>query len=501
LQIVIQDAASSIAQLDGLKPSSILLVLALGVAFQTARAPDFVPELLASGAFVNAVADHDSDGDLDLFVGFGGPPNRLYRNDRASFVEAGAEAGVADSRATRAAAWGDFDADGDPDLLVGFTPGDGGVLRLYRNERGKFADVTGAVGLSIADGAVRQPAWIDFDGDGDLDLFVAFRDKANILFRNDDRRFTNVAAEVGLADTRRSVGAVWFDYDEDGDFDLYVANMDGDANALYQNTSGRFSDVAAAAGLEWAGRAARAAANGTVRPCAADIDNDGRLDLIAANYGPLGLFLNRGKGRFEEVSAAWGLALDGRYDSCALSDFDHDGRLDLYVNGTVTGGVSYRDYLFRNAGSRLEDVTPDSLRELHADHGVLWADFDHDGDEDLSLTGVRTEPVPLLLRNRLPEAVASRSLSVRAVDSGGRATRAGAEVRLFRAGTQQLLGTRLVDSGSGYDAQNDMPVHFGLVDGLPLDVEVTFPARGKRAVTRMVGVVPRMQRAVVIKID
>ena len=480
---------------------SIIVLTTFGLVMQVSRAPEFVPEMPATGAFVNAVADYDGDDDLDLFVGLGGTPNRLYRNDRGAFVEAAAEAGVADARATRAAAWGDFDADGDPDLLVGFTPGDGGVLRLYRNDRGKFADVTAASGVTVAEGAVRQPAWIDVDGDGDLDLFVAFRDKANMLFRNDRARFTNIAADAGLADTRRSVGAVWFDYDEDGDLDLYVAHMDGDANALYQNTAGRFTDVAPAAGLEWGGRAPRLATNGTVRPCAADVDNDGHLDLIMANYGPLGLFVDRGKGRFEDVSSAWGVAIDARYDTCAVSDVDHDGRLDLYVNGTVTGGVSYRDYLFRNTGSRLEDVTPDSLRELHADHGVLWADFDRDGDEDLSLTGVRTDPVPLLLRNNLPEAVASRSLSVRVVDSRGRATRAGAEVRLFRAGTKQVLGTRLVDSGSGYDAQNDMPVHFGLGEAVPLDVEVTFPARGKRTITRMRAVDPRKQRTLVIKID
>ena len=223
--------------------------------------------------------------------------------------------------------------------------------------------------------------------------------------------------------------------------------------------------------------------------------------LITANYGPIGLFLNRGKGRFEDVSAAWGLAIDARYDTCALSDFDHDGRIDLYVNGTVTGGVSYPDHLFRNTGIRFEDVTPDALRVLHADHGVVWADFDGDGDQDLSLTGVRTDPVPLVLRNHLPATAASRSLSVRVLDLRGRATRAGAEVRVFRTGTRQLLGTRLVDSGSGYDAQSDMPLHFGLAEAVPVDVEVTFPARGRRTSTRTRNVDPRKQRALTIKID
>jgi len=75
--------------------------------------------------------------------------------------------------------------------------------------------------------------------------------------------------------------------------------------------------------------------NGTVRPCAADVDGDGRFDLFTANYGPNGLFLNRGAGRFEDASAAWGIAIDSRYDTCAFADIDHDGRLDLYVNGVL----------------------------------------------------------------------------------------------------------------------------------------------------------------------
>ncbi|MDP2391592.1 MAG: FG-GAP-like repeat-containing protein [Acidobacteriota bacterium] len=225
------------------------------------------PELFGAGAtFVNAFADVDGDGDLDLFVGFDGAPNRLYRNDHGVFTDVATAAGVADSRATRAAAWGDFDADGDPDLLLGFTPqAASSVLRLYRNTGGRFDDVTTAAGLTVPTGAVRQPAWVDFDGDGDLDLFVAFRDRPNALFRQDAGRFTDVSTAVGLADPRRTVGAVWFDYDEDGDLDLADANMDGDANGLYRNDAGRFTDVAEASGVAWGGRAPKHAGNGTVR--------------------------------------------------------------------------------------------------------------------------------------------------------------------------------------------------------------------------------------------
>ena len=128
------------------------------------------------------------------------------------------------------------------------------------------------------------------------------------------------------ADTRRTVGAVWFDFDEDGDLDVAVANMDGDANGLFRNDGAKFTDAAESAGVAWGGRAPKAAGNGTVRVCAADIDNDGRFDLFAANYGPLGFFSNRGKGTFDDRSAAWGIGIDSRYDACAFADFDHDGQ-------------------------------------------------------------------------------------------------------------------------------------------------------------------------------
>jgi hypothetical protein len=490
-----------------------LFLLAIG-ALTAAALPRFEPVqqdlLSAGGAFVNAFADHDGDGDLDQFVGFNGAPNRLYRNDRGQLTDVAAAAGVADARPTRAAAWGDYDADGDPDLLVGFAPlsaaaqskatrAAGSVLRLYRNDRGRFVDVTAEAGLIIDKGAVRQSAWIDVDADGDLDLFVGFRDRADALFQSDRGRFADIAPRIGLADTRPTVGAVWFDFDRDGDLDLYAAHMDGDANGLYRHDRGTFTDIAEAAGVAWGGRTPREPTHGTVRPCAGDLDGDGTLDLFMANYGPNGLFLNRG-GRFEDVSAAWGLAVDARYDSCAFSDFDHDGRLDVYVNGTITGGVSHPDTLYRNTGTALVDATPEIVAAQKADHGVAWADVDRDGDEDLSLTGSASDGMHLLLRNMLPKRDAERSLHIRVVDGNGRATRAGAEIRVYAAGTRRLLATRLVDSGSGYNMQNDMPTHVGLARRERVNVEVTFPAAGRALVARQSNVDPSRFRGKALEI-
>jgi hypothetical protein len=488
----------TVARTVGFGLAAAVLVLALPPRFTPVQ-----PDLLGAGStLVNAWADYDGDGDLDLFVGFNGAANRLYRNDGGALLDVANAMGTADARPTRAGAWGDFDGDGDPDLVVGFAPGPQSVLRLYRNDVGRFVDVTANAGIARDSGAVRQLSWIDYDADGDLDLFVAFRDRANALFRNDAGKFADVAAEVGLADRRKSVGAVWFDFDEDGDLDLYLANMDGDANALYRNEKGHFTDLAAERAVAWGGRLPNDSTNGTVRPCAADVDGDGRLDIVTANYGKNGLFLNRGHGKFEDASGTWWIDADSRYDTCALDDFDNDGRLDLYVNGTVTGGTSYRDYLFRNTGTHFEDVTPDNIQALQADHGAVWADFDRDGDVDLALTGSRPDGMHLIMRNDLDPGVARRSLSVSVVDGRGRALLPGAEVRVYASGTHRLLGTRLVDTGSGYDSQSVMPLHFGLPNSNPVDVEVTYPHAGRRQVTHVPGVEPRRlpTRQLVVKV-
>jgi hypothetical protein len=113
---------------------------------------------------------------------------------------------------------------------------------------------------------------------------------------------------------------------------------------------------------------------------------------------------------------------------------------------------------------------------------VQWADFDNDGDEDLALAGTQPSPkgMHLLMRNMLGAGDNAGFLRVLVVDANGRQTLAGAEVRLYAAGTKNVLGTRLVDTGSGYNSQNSMPVQFGLGTWRIVDVEVIVPRRGSR---------------------
>lgn len=466
-----------------------------------AFAPLGVTAFADGNTLTDAWADFDGDGDPDRFVGFNGGPSRLYRNDGAgAFTDVASEVGLAVTQRVRTSAWGDFDGDGDPDLLLGYA-GETPVLALWRNDGGtSFTEMAAEVGLVLDAGATRQASWIDYDGDGDLDLFVALRDGPNRLWRNDGSTFTDVTDETGIGDPRRSVGAVWFDADQNGHLDVYVGNMDGDANGLWLQSGGTFTDVAEAWGLADGGRGLGDPGRGTVRPCAVDYDHDGDLDLFTANYGINGLLRNPGADApWESVADAEGLATEGMFDTCVWGDFDHDGRVDLYVNGTVTGGTSYRDHLFRREGGAFVDVTPPELL-VEADHGATWVDFDVDGDLDLALTGTAEGATHALMQNLLRPEFAFHSIKVRVLDAEGRATRAGSEVRVFAAGTFDILASGLVDSGSGYDSQSDLPLHFGLPGAQPVDLEVTLVGGGRRLRTRVPGVDPAAWRGRVLRL-
>ena len=458
------------------------------------------PDLFAAaGGMPNAWADFDNDGQLDEFVGFRGRPNRLYRQIEGRFEDVAASAGVADEIETRAAAWGDYDGDGDVDLYVGFI--DGTPNKLYQNDGpGHFRDVAGPVGVALT-GVSRQVSWIDYDNDGDLDLFIAFRDKPNRLFRNQAGHFTDVTTDAGIGDPRKSVGAVWFDIDADGDLDLFVANQNGDANGLFRNDPStslgagrRFVDVAREWGVDASGRSVEL---GGVGASVADFDGDGWLDLFVANYGPSALYRNDQGRRFVDVTKSAGLLFDQHATTPAWGDYDNDGRPDLYVAGFLANVTHYRDHLFHNdsgpstgsgptrAESRVGkfvDVLPDSVDAHDASHGVQWVDFDGDGALDLSLTNNDAGGGHYLFRNRTATAAARRALAVDVVDAAGRHTKAGAEVRVYAAGTRRLISSGLVDTGGGYCSQSVVPVHVATGSATLVDLEVTSMTTRGRAV-------------------
>jgi FG-GAP-like repeat/ASPIC and UnbV len=448
------------------------------------------PDLFAAaGGQPNCWADFDGDGDLDLFVGFRqGVANRLYRNDNGTFSDVAAQLGVGDLNDTRAASWGDFDGDGDVDLFVGFTRKTELPSRLYRNEGpGKpFVDVAKAMGID-APGETRQSSFIDFDNDGDLDFFVGLRDAPNMLFRNEGKTFVSVGKEMGIDDPRRTVGAVWFDMDRDGDLDVFVANQNGDLNGLFRNDGARFVDVAKELGVDAAGRPPTSGSNG---PSVADYDNDGDFDLFVAGYGGNFLYRNDGPGKFTEVAAQMNVAGGALATPSRWGDFDNDGLIDLYVSSYIDKPINERDFLFHNEGGRFTDVLPEHMAKRGATHGIQWVDFDKDGDLDFSVANNNPNGTHSLYRNLLPPERARQSIQVLVQDARGRAMNAGAEVHVYAAGTRKLLGVGIVDSGGGYASQNVIPVHVGLGTDAAVDVEVTTMGKGGRKVTKISKVIP-----------
>ena len=449
------------------------------------------PELFAApGAQPNAWADFDRDGDLDLFVGMRYSANRLYRNDAGTFVDVAPTLGLADVEDTRAAAWGDYDGDGDLDLYVGHSSTAGTPNRLYRNDDQVFVDASTGLGVALL-GNTRQPSWVDYDGDGDLDLFVAMRDQPNRLFRNDGPEsgtaasdpawtFTDVTVESGLGDERRTVGVVWFDFDRDGDLDVHVSNQNGDEDAFYRNEGdGTFADVAPALGMNHPDRGEE---YGSVAPAVTDYDNDGDLDLFVATYGPDILWSNNGDGTFADATDPASLGVDYHSTTAAWGDADNDGRQDLIVTSYLSGIAEVEDHLFMNLGGAFADALPANLLEHGPSHGVAWADFDRDGALDLAIANNHeTGGTHHLYRNLLPADAAGRSLQVAATDPEGHTMVPGAEVQLLDHDSGAILGTRLIDSGGGYCSQGATPAHFGIPSGVErVDVRVTYVAGGRR---------------------
>ena len=255
----------------------------------------------------------------------------MSANPAVVFVDIGAQTGVDKRDRGRGSAWLDFDGDGDLDL---FSVGIQSTHALYRNDgQGRLEDVTLLWDLDDPRGGWGGTA-ADFDNDGDADLFVT-RDAwegvaTNSLYRNEDDRFVDVAQRAGLDEAQASFTAAWGDVDLDGYLDLYVANGvigDGGRNNLWYNQrDGTFADIGQASGT--------ADSSKTIGTAFGDYDGDGYLDLYAVNIGtPNRLYHNGTDGTFVDRADQAGVIfpLEGGYVTFFL-DFNNDGQLDLFAS-------------------------------------------------------------------------------------------------------------------------------------------------------------------------
>ncbi|HTM30542.1 MAG TPA: CRTAC1 family protein [Vicinamibacterales bacterium] len=483
-------------------PLAVLTAATLAGLVVTQGAPADLPfeavqrdQLAVPNSLSNAWGDYDNDGDLDLAVSIGTGEIRLYRNDGGRLVSVGAELGMPQKgQEFRGLSWGDYDGDGFIDLLGGATEKTALSVVLH-NEAGKhFTDVAASLGLTIPNRSARQSNWVDYDNDGDLDLYATDRAGENRLFRNDGGRFTEVPAGAAPADTRPTVGACWLDIDDDGDLDLFTANQAGAADGMWRNDGDRFTDIAAAMGMTGPKRTTD---EGGVGCAVGDFDNDGDFDIFVPNYGHNQLYRRNADRTFTEVAATVGLAVENHAVGADWGDIDNDGDLDLSVmsyEGPV-GKQAPLNALFRNDGAKgfVNLLTRDS--PLNAgDHGTQMVDYDNDGGLDLSITDGYTDVGGhFLFRNTMPDDAKRRSLSVLVLDAKGHQTRFGAEVRLFDA-SGRIIAARQVVTGGGYNTQRAAPVHFGLTSLAPVTVEVTFMSKKGRVKQTMKNVSPEAYR-------
>lgn len=454
--------------------------------------PAFTPiqrELFAMpGSLSNSWGDFDNDGDLDLAVSLKSGEIRLYRNEKGVLVSIGGAMGLPTSGGEfRGLSWGDYDGDGWIDLMAGSTLPEK-PSAVFHNEGGKrFVNVAEQIGLTVPGRSSRQNNWVDYDNDGDLDMYATDRGKANRLYRNDGGKFVQVFTDGPPTVTSSTVGACWLDYDKDGDLDLFLGNQSGKADQLLRNDGVKgFTDVAPALGMT---SLPRTPGEGGVGCAVSDFDRDGELDIFVPNYGHNVLWRGDGKGGFKNVAKAVGVDIENHAVGPAWGDYDNDGYPDLAVMSYVgedTTKSTPKDSLFHNeGGKRFVNVLTEGSPLNAGDHGVAFVDYNNDGAIDLSVArGYTDVGSHAVFRNDLPAARARESLSVLALDAKGHFTQAGAEVRLYDA-HGKILGAGQMSTGGGYNSQHAAPVHFGVPGQTRVTVVVTFMSKAGRKDVRV----------------
>ena len=373
-----------------------------------------------------AVGDYDNDGDLDIFVTSLGPQpqnmpghNRLYRNNGDhTFTNVAAQAGVnynnTISGDAYSAAFGDYDLDGDLDLVVaGWLGGN----RLYNNKGdGTFQDVSPSMNFPLTDTSGFTPRFVDMNGDRYPEILLAADfSTSRYLINNTDGTFTNTTTTNGTGLDSNGMGNTYADFNNDGLFDWYVTSLTvlnghpiGSGNMLYTQTATphQFVENSVASGCNngyWSWGAD-----------AVDFNHDGAVDIIDTNgyrdpknqNDPTLLFMNDGTGSFTDQAVAAG------------------------INHTGQG------------------------------RGLLTADFDNDGDRDILIFCNRQ--LPSLLRNDLPIARDTNSVTIRFDTSHIPGLAPDGFGTLVNLVSDNLTQIRYLDGGSNYLAQSELSMHLGI---------------------------------------
>jgi hypothetical protein len=481
-----------------------------------------------------AFYDYDNDGWLDIFLVNGSrlegfpagtePASHLFRNNRdGTFTDVTAKAGVGHSGWGQGVCIGDYDNDGSDDLFVTYY---GKNVLYHNNGDGTFTDVSLKAGVEGKGTRWNTGcAFVDYDRDGRLDLFVAnyidmdlataplpesgpclyksvmvacgppgLRGGKNILYHNNgDGTFTDVSEAAGVfhANGTYGLGVLTADFDNDGWPDIYVAN-DSTASALYQNRkNGKFQDVAIEAGCALSPDGKPQAGMGV---SAADYDLDGNLDIVKTNFAgdTPSLYHNQGGGTFEDATFTAGLGAHTQYLGwgCGFLDFDNDGWPDILIcNGHVypeveqlktEAGYAQRKLLYRNLrNGHFADISfqaGSGISDPAACRGCAFGDFDNDGDIDVVVNIVNDYPQLLRCDSNLD----NNWIKVRTIGTKSNRSGIGARLTCITHLPVESKPHRQIDevrSGGSYISQNDLRIHFGLGKAEKVDIlEIHWPS-------------------------
>ncbi len=468
-----------------------------------------IVEGTGSGA---CVFDYDNDGKLDVYFPqarwektvsdnrgrdlIDRLSNALYRNKGDfQFEDVTQKVGVPGRSFAFGCAAADYDDDGFVDLIVLTYKGP----ELYRNNGdGTFSEVTEKAGVSDARWALNA-VWLDYDRDGQLDLFVSnyleydegkFRSyyaaagypgplsyngvSCTLYHNNGNGTFTDVTKQAGVSNAGgRAMSAVAADLNNDGWMDLYVAN-DSMENYYYENKgNGTFEEKAMPLGLALGQNGQGVSSMG---PAVADVEGDGNLDILIPDMDYGSLLVKQGEFYSDLIDRSGLAVICGQYTGwgAVLQDLDNDSYADVFI----ANGNSHHEYaedavLARNNGKGVfVDVARGSGEFFQAkwsSRGATWADFDDDGNVDLVV--LDTSGPPHILRN--VGGSGNHWLKVDARIKGGKRTAIGARVTVVageRRQFQDVIGV------NGYLSQGDTRVHFGLGKAEKVDlVQVRWP--------------------------
>ena len=494
-----------------------------------------------------AFFDFDQDDWVDIFLVNGSrlegfpkgqePVSRLFKNNRdGTFTDVTVKSGVARAGWGQGCCVGDYNNDGWNDLFVSYY---GQNVLWHNNGNGTFTDVTAKAGLIQPPGPGGRPRWnsgcafLDYDKDGHLDLFVAnyidFDPKTaplpeaagcaykgiqvacgppgleggkNILYRNNgDGTFTDISAKAGILDTigTYALSVTVADLDNDGWPDIYVAN-DSTAATFYRNQKdGTFRDEAIESGVAYSPDGKPQAGMGV---SVGDFNRDGLLDIVKTNFAgdTDSLYQNLGDGMFEDHTYLSGLGVNTRYLGWGVGFFDpdNDGWLDILIsNGHVYPEVdgSHIDapyaehkYLYRNLrNGQFEEVTTKAgsgITDEAPARGCAFGDYDNDGDVDVVVNCVNAYPQLLRCDTSAPQEgrPARNWIKLRLVGTASNRTGIGARLALT-AENQPGKPLRQIDevrSGGSYYSQNDLRLHFGLDQATSADtLQIQWPSGAK----------------------